>query len=60
MTSNELDNALPEYLVFLILTNISKLRDLSPDHILVKAVEEALTNQATIEAIELRQLAFDF
>lgn len=33
---------LPEYLVFLILGNIRELRKLKPDHILVKAVEDAL------------------
>ena len=33
---------LPEYLVFLILGHIKELRTLNPDHILVKAVENAL------------------
>ena len=42
MTQHELDNDLPAYLVFLILGNIKKLKQLSPDHILVKAVEGIL------------------
>lgn len=34
--------AMPEYLVFLILAHIKELRVIQPDHILVKAVEQAL------------------
>ena len=39
---HELDNDLPDYLVFLILSHIRNLREIAPDHILVKAVEQAL------------------
>jgi len=42
MTQHELDNDLPAYLVFIILANIRKLRVVSPDHVLVKAVMAAL------------------
>ena len=38
---NDITNDLPNYLVFLILKDIKRLRELSPDHILVKAVEAA-------------------
>ena len=39
---DDITNDLPNYLVFLILKDIKRLRELSPDHILVKAVESAL------------------
>ena len=42
MTQHEFDNDLPAYLVFMILCNIKKLKQVSPDHILVKAVEGML------------------
>jgi hypothetical protein len=42
MPKHELDNDLPAYLVFLIMGHIKALRTISPDHILVKAVESAL------------------
>ncbi len=41
---HEIDNDLPAYLVYLILANIDKLRRVSPDHILVKAVKGALAD----------------
>ena len=40
--NHEIDNDLSAYLVFLILGNIKKLRDINPDHILVKAVTDVL------------------
>ncbi len=39
---HELTNDLPAYLVFLILGHTKALRNVQPDHILVKAVEAAL------------------
>ena len=42
MNRHELDNDLPAYLVFLILGNIKKLKQVAPDHILVKAIEGVL------------------
>ncbi len=42
MSQHELDQDLPAYLVFLVLGNLKRLKQVSPDHILVKAVEEAL------------------
>ena len=42
MPQHELNNDLPAYLVYLILANVHRLREVSPDHILVKAVEDAL------------------
>jgi len=42
MTEQYKEFALPEYLVFLILAHIKELRQVAPDHILVKAVEQAL------------------
>ena len=44
---------LPEYLVFLILGYIKELRQLQPDHILVKAVERALHEPEQLE-LDLR------
>ena len=41
----EIDNDLPAYLVFMILANTRKLRDVAPDHILVKAVQAALDRE---------------
>ncbi len=35
----EIDNDMPAYLVFMILANVRKLKQISPDHILVKAVQ---------------------
>lgn len=52
MTQHELDNDLPAYLVFLILANIRKLKQVQPDHILVKAVEHALDQAALAEKSE--------
>ncbi len=43
--SHEIDNDLPAYLVFLILGHIKNLRRIEPNHILVKAVEDALKKQ---------------
>lgn len=37
--------ALPEYLVFLIMGHIKELRNVAPDHVLVKAVEEILEQE---------------
>lgn len=45
---------LPEYLVFLILANVRELKRLRPDHILVKAVEDAINER------EPEQLEFQF
>ena len=42
MSQHELDNDLPAYLVYLILANINRLRQVSPGHLLVRAVESAL------------------
>ena len=42
MSQHELNNDLPAYLVFLILGHIRELRKLEPDHILVRAVNDAL------------------
>ena len=39
---NELDRDLPAYLVFLILGHVKALEEQAPDHILVKAVRDAL------------------
>lgn len=45
---------LPEYLVFLILANVRELKKLKPDHILVKAVENAVEGRPQItEQLEL-------
>ena len=37
--------ALPEYLTFLILGHIKELRQVAPDHVLVKAVEDVLEEE---------------
>lgn len=37
--------ALPEYLTFLILGHVKELRQVAPDHVLVKAVEDALAEE---------------
>ena len=42
---HEIDTDLPNYLVFLILSHIRNLREIAPDHILVKAVEQALNEE---------------
>ena len=39
-----IDNDLPAYLVFLVLANIRRLKRAAPDHILVKAVEDAIAD----------------
>ena len=41
MPRNKLDFDLPAYLVYLILDSKHKLKQLAPDHILVKAIEGA-------------------
>ena len=41
----EIEDDLPAYLVFLILVNIKKLEQVSPDHILVKTVRACLDSQ---------------
>jgi len=43
---DEIDKDLPAYLVFMILANVRKLKQVSPDHILVKAVQAALEAQS--------------
>ena len=58
MHRHELDNDLPEYLVFLILTNIKSLRLIQPNHILVQAVEAALKQPPPDKPPE--QLTFGF
>ena len=45
---HELDADLPAYLVHLILNSVLKLRDLEPDHILVKAVIDALVERERV------------
>ncbi len=45
--------ALPEYLVFLILGHIKELRQVAPDHVLVKAVTAALNRDTLREQLEL-------
>ena len=55
--NHEIDNDLPAYLVFLILANIKKLDQVSPDHILVKAVRQALDS---VPQENLSQMYFDF
>ena len=42
---HELDADLPAYLVHLILNSVLKLRELEPDHILVKAVQDAVQHR---------------
>lgn len=37
--------ALPEYIVFLILGHVKELKQVAPDHILVKAVEGVLSEE---------------
>ena len=53
---HELDNDLPAYLVFLILANLKRLKQVAPDHILVKAVQAALDKEP---AVNPDQSAFD-
>ena len=50
---------LPAYLVFMILANVRKLRDVSPDHILVSAVQAALDAAQTHKEIRGDQLPLD-
>jgi hypothetical protein len=51
-TASHAQLALPEYLVFLILGNIKELRKHSPDHILVKAVEDVIDNPDIHEPVQ--------
>lgn len=52
MSKHEIDNDLPAYLVFLILSNTRRLRQVAPDHILVKAVYNALEKEP--EQLEMK------
>lgn len=56
-SKHELDNDLPDYLVFLILGNIKVLRQVKPDHILVKAVEDALSKTTSDDPMQLELLS---
>jgi len=47
--AEQIDHDLPAYLVFMILANTRKLKQVSPDHILVKAVTAALEAQPAID-----------
>ncbi len=57
-TAEQAQFALPEYLVFLILGHIKNLRRIEPNHILVKAVEDALKKQPPDPAPQQNSFGF--
>ncbi len=52
--------ALPEYLAFQIMVNVRELKKMHPEHWLVKAIEQAATDDARDLEAECRQLSFKF
>lgn len=42
MYQHELDKDLPDYLVFMILNHVRELREISPNHIIVKILKDTL------------------
>ena len=54
-TRQRIDDDMPAYLEFLVLAHLRNLKKVSPDHILVKAVEGALDQSSNPD-----QLTLDF